>query len=472
MKRFSLPFQLGLYVAASVLLTLAVAGGLYSLVRYTKNESAGHIDLVRTSKDKAYQLLESSSLAHAALNTTLRIKDPDELETALGKLKTGSDAIAQTIAELGQPGDGMKAAFDRETAAGTQSINFLLAGENARAFENLLEAVNPAHDAFLAALKTYNDLCDDRVRSAEAEVASQIAHRLKIVGAVSGTGLLLIAVLGWDFRRRITLRLRAIASEIAAATDLVANHARGAAEMSDTLSRDGCTQAASLEETSASLNEISSLSKSNHEQSQTAANVAAEARSAAEEGTREISALQAAMKDIESSSDAIGKIIKGIDEIAFQTNILALNAAVEAARAGEAGAGFAVVADEVRALAQRAASAARDTAERISESIERSRRGASLGTRAATCLEVIANRTAQVDDITRQIAGALNEQDQGINQVNTAISQIDSLIQSGAANAEQGAANAAELQGQSESLRRTVLTLEHLAGVSRPPLAA
>jgi methyl-accepting chemotaxis protein len=467
MKRLSLPLQLGLYVAASVILTLAVAAGMYSLVRYTKAESSEHIALIRTSKDSAYRLLEQSSLAHAALNTSLRIKDPDELESALAKLKTSTDGIDKLISALGEDGAALKKAYQRETAASTGSIESLLAGENARAFENLLETVNPAHDGFLAALKAYNDLCDTRVSEAETVAAALLALRLLIVGGISGAGLLLIIVLGWVFRNRITGRLRVVTAELANATELVATHARRTAEMSDTLSRDACSQAASLEETSASLNEISSLSKANHEQSQTAATVATEARAAAEEGAREIDALQSAMSDIEASSDAIGKIIKGIDEIAFQTNILALNAAVEAARAGEAGAGFAVVADEVRALAQRAASASRDTAERISESIERSRRGATLGTRAAKCLEVIAARTAQVDDITRQIAGALNEQDQGIHQVNTAISQIDSLTQSGAANAEQGAASATELQSQSEILGRSVHTLEQLAGTSR-----
>ncbi|CAM2823040.1 methyl-accepting chemotaxis protein [Rariglobus hedericola] len=466
MKRFSLPLQLGLYIAASVLLTLAVAAGLYSLVRYTQRDSEGHIDIIRTSKDSAYRLLEESSLAHAALNTSLRIKDPDELESALAKLKTGTEAINALITTFGEPGTPLKTAYGRETEAGTKSIGFLLAGENARAFENLLEAVNPAHDSFLSALKAYNDLCDARVRESENEAAVMLARRLKIVFSLSAAGLLMIIVLGWFFRRRITARLRVVTTEIATAADLVASHASRAAEMSETLSRDACSQAASLEETSASLNEISSLSKANHEQSQTAATVAAEARSAAEEGTREIAALQIAMRDIESSSDAIGKIIKGIDEIAFQTNILALNAAVEAARAGEAGAGFAVVADEVRALAQRAAAASRDTADRISESIERSRRGAALGNRAAKCLETIVSRAAQVDDITRQIATALNEQDQGIHQVNAAISQIDTLTQSGAANAEQGAASATELQGQSAILGKSVVTLEQLAGVS------
>lgn len=468
MKRTSLPFQLGLYVAASALLTIAVAGGLYSLIRYTQTNASAHAALIRVQKDAAYSLLDSSSLAHAALNTVLRIKDPDELETSLKKLDQTRAAIAASIDSLGAGEDELKAAFLAENAAGRKSIDSLLAGENARAFEQLLESVNPAHDAFLDALKKHDERVNTGLARLETETGAAISRHLTLGVSAAGAGLLLIAALGWYFRRRASHQLGEVAGEISKVTDLVAHHARHAAEMSDTLSRDACSQAASLEQTSASLNEISSLSKSNYEQAQLAATTAAEARAAADEGSRELSALQAAMTDIKNSSDAIGKIIKSIDEIAFQTNILALNAAVEAARAGEAGAGFAVVADEVRALAQRSAAAARDTAVRISESIERSQRGASLSERASRCLETITARTTRVDETTRQIAVALNEQDQGIKQINTAISQIDRLTQSGAANAEQGAASATELQSQSDILRNAVNTLAQIAGQTAP----
>jgi methyl-accepting chemotaxis protein len=464
MKRASLPFQLGLYVAASALLTIAVAGGLYSLIRYTQSRAADHAALIRVQKETAYRLLDSSSFAHAALNTVLRIKDPDELEVSLKKLDETRLGISQLIDSFGAGDRDLKASFLAEDVAGRKSIDALLAGENARAFEHLLEHVNPAHDAFLAALKTHDERVNEELASIEAETSAGIRRNLTWGASASSFGLLLIIALGWYFRRRVSRQLREVAMEISKATNLVASHARHASEMSETLSRDACSQAASLQETSASINEINSLSKSNYEQAQHVARTAAEAHTAAVEGTRELAALQTAMHDIKASSDAIGKIIKSIDEIAFQTNILALNAAVEAARAGEAGAGFAVVADEVRALAQRAATAARDTAGRISESIERSQCGATISERAARCLETITTRTAQVDATTRQIATALSEQDQGINQINTAMSQIDKVTQSGAANAEQGAASAMELQAQSHVLRSAVNTLSQIAG--------
>ena len=138
---------------------------------------------------------------------------------------------------------------------------------------------------------------------------------------------------------------------------------------SQSLAEGASEQAASLEETSASLEEMSSMTRHNAENAQKANELAKQARSAADKGVADMQAMNAAMEAIKNSSDDIAKIIKTIDEIAFQTNILALNAAVEAARAGEAGMGFAVVADEVRNLAQRSAQAAKETAGQIEGAI-------------------------------------------------------------------------------------------------------
>jgi methyl-accepting chemotaxis protein len=170
------------------------------------------------------------------------------------------------------------------------------------------------------------------------------------------------------------------------------------------------------------------------------------------------------MRAIEASSAEVAKIVKDIDEIAFQTNILALNAAVEAARAGEAGAGFAVVADEVRALAQRSAAAAKETAGKIEAAITNSRRGSKSCGRLGESLGDIVRTVAAADGLVAEIATAAKEQAQGIRQVGLAMAQMDQVTQGNSANAEQSAGAAEELKSQAMSLQSTVEVLRTLAG--------
>jgi methyl-accepting chemotaxis protein len=158
----------------------------------------------------------------------------------------------------------------------------------------------------------------------------------------------------------------------------------------------------------------------------------------------------------------IAKIVKSIDEIAFQTNILALNAAVEAARAGEAGMGFAVVADEVRSLAQRAAQAARDTSGRIEESIAKSRRGIELRDKVVDGLRGIVTRARDVDGLVSGIAGASQQQRQGIEQITAGMNDMEKTTQSGAAGAEESAAAAEELSGLAASVQELVMDLRRM----------
>jgi methyl-accepting chemotaxis protein len=180
--------------------------------------------------------------------------------------------------------------------------------------------------------------------------------------------------------------------------------------------------------------------------------------------------LRQAMGAVKESNNEVAKIIKTIDEIAFQTNILALNAAVEAARAGEAGMGFAVVADEVRNLAQKSAAAARETASKIEAAISRTEAGVRVSEKVVEDLKAVLEQSRQVESslkgieeksrevngLVGEIAAASLEQSQGIEQVNTAVSQMDKVTQSNAANAEESASAAEELNAQAENLKEAV----------------
>jgi methyl-accepting chemotaxis protein len=244
----------------------------------------------------------------------------------------------------------------------------------------------------------------------------------------------------------------------------VASAAGQVSSSSQSLAEGASEQAASLEETSSSLEEMASMTKRNSANSQKANDLAKQARTAADKSVGDMQAMSAAMQAIKVSSDDIAKIIKTIDEIAFQTNILALNAAVEAARAGEAGMGFAVVADEVRNLAQRSAQAAKETAAKIEGAIGKTAQGVQISGKVAEALNEIVAKARQVDELAAEVASASREQTQGITQINTAVGQMDKVTQSNAANAEECAAAAEELNAQAETMKQSVGDLLKLVG--------
>jgi methyl-accepting chemotaxis protein len=247
------------------------------------------------------------------------------------------------------------------------------------------------------------------------------------------------------------------------------NVAAGQVSASSEAVAEGATeQAASLQETSASLTELASITKTNAEHTLKATEQARATHAAASNGAGHMAELDRAIQDINASSGDIAKIIKTIDEIAFQTNILALNAAVEAARAGEAGMGFAVVADEVRNLAQRSAQAAKETETRIAGALAKTARGAELSRRVSETFTGILANAAGVNELDLDVANSSAEQSQGIAQINTAVCQMDKVTQSNAANAEESAAAAAELNAQATTMKQSVAELLNLVGRARP----
>jgi methyl-accepting chemotaxis protein len=319
-----------------------------------------------------------------------------------------------------------------------------------------------AGDAVLAeAEKTAVGSMDTSAKSAGTAANSlTTASTTMIVGLV--VAALLGVILAIFITRSITKPIRLVADTLSAGADQTAGAAGQVSSASQSLAEGASEQAASLEETSSSLEEMSSMTKRNAETASKVKELGSEARKAGDLGVKDMTALVSAMDAIKTSSADIAKIIKTIDEIAFQTNILALNAAVEAARAGEAGAGFAVVADEVRNLAQRCAQAAKETASKIEDAVQKSAIGADISAKVAKSLEEIVGKARKVDEMAGEVAASSQEQSQGITQVNTAVTQMDKVTQSNAANAEESAAAAEELTAQAEALKEAVADLLRL----------
>lgn len=248
--------------------------------------------------------------------------------------------------------------------------------------------------------------------------------------------------------------LSEMVSQMQASGLQIAGGAGQVADASQSLSQGATEQASSLEEISASMNQMNEQVRQSADNAAQASQLSSRTRAEAEKGRRHMQDMVAAMGEISASGQSISKIIKTIDEIAFQTNLLALNAAVEAARAGQHGKGFAVVAEEVRNLAGRSAKAARETAELIEGSTVKTQHGVTIAGQTAATLNDIVNGIAKVSDWLGEIATAAREQAEGIGQVNSGLSQIDQVTQQNTACAEESASAAEELSSQAAHMQK------------------
>jgi methyl-accepting chemotaxis protein len=260
--------------------------------------------------------------------------------------------------------------------------------------------------------------------------------------------------------RKMKDNLNAVLLDISAVAGQVATGSRQVSDSSIALSQGATEQAGSIEELTASIEQISSQTKCNAENANQANELSETAKINATQGKDQMTAMVKAMEEINEASSNISRIIKVIDDIAFQTNILALNAAVEAARAGQYGRGFAVVAEEVRNLAARSAGAAKETTDMIEGSINKVKAGTKIASETALALNKIVVDVEKVANIVKDIATASNEQTIGIGQVNQGIMQVSQVVQTNSATSEESAAASEELSSQAEVLKNSVSTFK------------
>lgn len=265
-----------------------------------------------------------------------------------------------------------------------------------------------------------------------------------------------------DFRaiilslREINRGLSETLGQINQSADQVASGSEQVSSGSQALSQGATEQASSVEELAATITEISGHVEKNAENAYQASKQARETAEELENGKKQMDSMTEAMNRIDDSSAQIGKIIKTIEDIAFQTNILALNAAVEAARAGAAGKGFAVVADEVRSLANKSQEASKNTAALIASTIKAVQDGTSIAGETASSLDRIVVSSEKSAALVHEISKASQEQAASITQITQGIDQISSVVQTNSATAEESAAASEELSSQAQMLKNLV----------------
>jgi methyl-accepting chemotaxis protein len=400
--------------------------------------------LVDAVHQQAYQQAfgEHAASLRKALSELRKMADAPEVAARLQSLEQQASLVAQAHEEL------HKAMASQQMDTGMVIF--------AQKVQPSLEEIR-RQAVSLVEQQTRDLASASAVSSAKSARSTMVTIALLLVGLCVGAGVLLLVREAAAALKNLATRMSESAEKVSGAASLVSGS-------SQSLASGASQQAASLEETSASTEEIASITRKNADHALQVAGLMQQSADGAVAVNLSLDRMVEQMKEIGNSSNKIARIIKVIDEIAFQTNILALNAAVEAARAGEAGLGFAVVADEVRNLAQRCAQAARDTAGLIEDSIVTSRDGNARLDQMASNVRGMTESATQVKSLVDEVNMGSQEQARGMEQISRAIIQMEQVTQRTAASAEESASAGTDLNSHANALRALVHEMRDMVG--------
>jgi methyl-accepting chemotaxis protein/methyl-accepting chemotaxis protein-1 (serine sensor receptor) len=462
-----------LLASFSAMLGLILILAVSSLV--TVNKLGGQLDIavnVAARKACSYQamLRRFTEMQASARGAQLSLINRDD-SAYNNNIQRFDDALNQiraeikNLRELDKTAAGQAVVQEIEDSVAAwlplheQYISLAKQGKSGEAHRVMVDQIYPvfqrAQKAADGAVAEQNNLMAEASRAAASGISRSRWVSIGMVLLAVVVGAFVVYVV-----RDITKKLLRLSAEMSEGAEQVAAASHQVSSASQALAQASSEQAASLEETSASGQEITAMTNKNSENSKAVVELMSQTQESVAGANRRLEQMIASMKNITAAGDKIARIIKVIDEIAFQTNILALNAAVEAARAGEAGLGFAVVADEVRTLAQRSAQAAKDTAATIEESINTSNEGSRRLQQVAEAITAITENSGKVKTLADEVNLGSQEQARGIEQIAKAITQMEEVTQKTAAHAEESASASEELNAQAETMRKAVAELK------------
>jgi methyl-accepting chemotaxis protein len=464
-------------VGFSTILALVVALALTNvmLLRSINNRQRTILDDALPGMKATAKITDNTAQSQIAVLRHVLVKTDQERKTFEEKLAALSADNEKLYAELektiSRPED--RAAFEKAkelraeyAKPRAQVLELSRAGKAEEAVALNRDTAAPAYYAYQAACEAMLQGKSDYGETSGKQIQQAVRQANWTLGLVSlfaiGVGVTFAVVISVGLKRALTQ----VAGSLGDGSDQVASASTQVSSASQSLAEGASEQAASLEETSSSMEEMSSMTKKNAESAEQCKGYMDQARGIVGKVNKLLGELGASVEEINQSSQATSKVIKTIEEIAFQTNILALNAAVEAARAGEAGMGFAVVADEVRNLAQRCAQAAKETSGLIEKAEASAKNGSQLTAATQEAFQQNVEVAGKIGSSVDEIAAAVKEESRGIAQVSMAVTQMDKVTQSNAANAEETASAAEELSSQAEALKEAVASLMKLVGGS------